>query len=228
MIGTGGDRLKLWVTSDPGPMNENSSALSPLEARRIVRRHVHDLRNIANYVDLEATLLAEDFEGTPARDTLEKVRDQLAHMETVLRALAVRFGEPAIALVAAADVYFKWSSQMKNLRASPNILWSEARSNSAIHIDFNAILAVLREICVLAGRTTASHPITAKMLETADSVTFEIREIPEHLPMNVSQDGSQEVQEWKRIVEISGGELSRKYEPTDKQWVTALTFQKTV
>jgi hypothetical protein len=179
-------------------------------------------------VDLEATLLSEDVEDPAAKETLEKVRDQLAHMETVLRALAVRFGEPAIALVAVADVYFKWRSQMKNLRASPKMLWEEAASSSAINIDFNAILAVLREICVLAGRLSAGQPIVAKLEEAADSAVFELRETPEHTPVNLSQDGSQEVQEWKRIVEISGGELSRSFVPDSGQWVTRLSFPKTV
>jgi len=182
-----------------------STSAKPAEANRVIRRYVHDLRNCANYIDLEAVMLLEDLTG-PAADALQRMRGQLVQLEAVIRSLAVRFGEPSVATVAAADVFGKWKHMMESLPHAPPMTWEIKGAQGVVTMDCNAVLAILREIVVRAGRMHSEEAIALKMNLDSGSVDFQVHE----LSSQAETAKIEEWPEWQRIIAANGGTLSRQ------------------
>ena|SRR5688572_18016157 len=203
----------------------NSCELPPADARDIVRRYVHDLNNVANCLHLEFSLLTEEVTDSSLVASLNKVRRQVAQLETVIRSLAVRFTQPSACVVSAYDVFQSWRDKVDQTGNGPAVQWEEPASNPLINVDFNAVLTVLREICLSAGSDGREQPRTAKLYETGDRVVFEIRE-PGSGEDGVNITDALAVNEWEWIIAASGGEFLCSCDGASSQCITTLSFPK--
>ena len=62
--------------------------LPPSEARAVIHRHIHDLRNMISCMDLQIHCLLEDPNAGSCGPPLRKIRDQLSITEQGLRSIA--------------------------------------------------------------------------------------------------------------------------------------------
>jgi len=180
--------------------------LTPPEARAIVRRYAHDLRNMINCMDLEITCLLEEAPAARPELPIRKIREQLALTERLVYGISVRFREPSSHPAAATDIFYNWKQQLHKLGQGALFEWPEPQCTAAITVDFAAVIAILVEIC-LQVRIPAESSLPVAALHTeADRVIFSVKEPA--LESNYPTD-AQQWQEWERLATISGGRLER-------------------
>jgi hypothetical protein len=194
--------------------------LTPLEARAIVRRHAHDLRNMINCMDLEIACLVEDAPSAGPESAMRKIREQLALTERLVYSLSVRFREPSFHPAAAADIFYNWRQQLNKLGQSARFQWEEPQCAGAVTVDFTAVIAILVEICLQVRTPDGSPPSAAALHTDGACVIYSLKEpVMEHnYPTDVQQ-----WEEWKRLAEISGGRLERTGEDVSPR-LTRLIF----
>jgi|GEM_PF-5616162 len=203
----------------------NSSELPPAGTRHIVRRFVHDLNNAANCLHLELSLLEDDVTDPSVAASLDKMRRQVAQLETTIRSLAVRFAAPSACVVSAGDVFQSWRDKVDRNGDGPAFTWEAPASNLLINVDFNAVLSVLREICLFAGGAEIEPPRTARLYEAGDRVVFEILQ-PLDAGRPVNLNDALELKEWEHIVAASGGEFQCACDAASSQCVARMSFPK--
>src|SRR5207244_1762579 len=79
---------------------------------RIIRKHVHDVRNHINSLDLEAVLLGEIVSDPEVTSTLLRMRSQLRELEAGVKDLVFRFADPEPADLTEADLLHFWKEQV--------------------------------------------------------------------------------------------------------------------
>lgn len=62
--------------------------LSSDNTRAIIRRHVHELRNVLNSMDLEVTCMQEEPAGVALKTEIQNLRRQIVEAEKSLRSLS--------------------------------------------------------------------------------------------------------------------------------------------
>lgn len=205
----------------------NESDLPPSEARAVIRRHVHDLRNMIYSMDLEIACLLEDPAARSCVATLQKIRHQLAVTERGLGSLSVRFVEPALGIAAAADLFHNWRQQINKLRQGSPVTWEEPDCGAAITVDFSAVVAVLCEICLEAKSGADTAPLMTGLTEDPREVVFFVREPASEESHRDTPPEVQQWAEWERMITISGGQLERTHDSLRAHSVTRLRFPVT-
>jgi hypothetical protein len=203
----------------------NSSELPPADARHIVRRYVHDLNNIANCLQLELSLIEDDIASSPHAGSFRKLGREVAQLEMTIRSLGVRFAEPSACVVSAYDVFQSWRDKVEQSGPVIAVEWELPAATPLINVDFNALLTVLREICLFAGSGERPRALSARLYETDERVVFEIRERFEAQQRTV-RDADPEITEWERITAASGGAFQCSCDRDSSQCVTTLSFPK--
>lgn len=202
--------------------------LPPSEARAVIHRHVHDLRNIITCMDLEIHCLAEDPSALSCVPRLQKIRAQLALAEQGLRSLSVRFVEPSINIAAAADLFHHWRQHVQELGCGLGVRWEEPVCTAAITVDFNAVVAVLTEICLQTKPPAGPRTVVAAIAGEEGSVSFTVREPASEESYQETPPETQQWTEWQRMITISGGVLERIYDPVPAHAVMTLRFPAVV
>jgi len=193
-------------------------------ARAVIRRHVHDLRNMINCMDLEIHCLVDDPAALSCVPALEKIRNQLALMEQGLLSLSVTFVEPSMNIAAATDLFHNWRQHVEELNRGPRIRWEEPFCTAAITVDFTAVVAVLTEICLEANPQAGPQTLVAAIADETGSVTFAVREPTTEQTYHETRPETQQWTEWQRLITISGGTMERTYDPLTAHSVTTLRF----
>ncbi len=205
-------------------MNETELAFP--EARKIVRRYAHDLSDVANRIHLESSLLIDDITNPEHLASLQKVGDQVTRLGLMIRSLTLRFSQPCLSLTPATDVFEGWRARVGNLTDQLPMVWEEPVSEALLNIDFNAILTVLIEICEFAYRRGQARPIAGGLSESADEVVFQVRETRTAAELERQKEDSQEIVEWRRLVEGAGGRLEAIADVAELRSLVRLSFPR--
>ena len=201
--------------------------LPPSEARAVIHRHIHDLRNMISCMDLQIHCLVEDPNAGSCGPLLQKIREQLAITEQGLRSLLMRFTEPSLCIAAAADLFHNWRQQIEKLERSLRIEWVEPACDAAITVDFSAVAVVLYEICREAKSPEGAPPLVAGITDSNGVVEFFIRKKASQKAHNETPPETQQWEEWQRLITISEGTMERTYDPLSAHSVTTLRFPST-
>jgi hypothetical protein len=199
-------------TYQPGSRLRQASPIRPFmyphkltqsEARAVVRRHAHDLRNMLCSMDLGIACLLEEPESARS-DARQKLMHQLALTGEIVCSLAIRFQKPSRSTAAAADIFENWRQQRHKLRQGVPVHWEESSCQSAITVDANAIVTVLCEIC---RRAKSPAGLVAEFAEKDHSICFSIREPASLKAHRDNPPQAQQWKEWQRLVKLSGGKI---------------------
>jgi hypothetical protein len=196
--------------------------LTSVEARAVIRRYAHDLRNMINCMDLEIACLLEEPAAAGAEAALRQIREQLLLTERTVFSLSVRFREPSLHPAAAADMFYNWRQQLHKLGQGARFQWEETACAAAITVDFTAMIAVLVEICLHIKSPAEAPPPMAALRTEGDRAIFSVHEaaVENRFPMD-----AQQWQEWERLAAISGGRLEATGDEEDSgPRVTRLVF----
>lgn len=212
--------------------------LPPADARRIVRRCVHDLNNAVNCLHIEVSLLSEDLPDPPFDESFQKVRRQLAYMESAIRSLAVRFSEPTLSLIPAADIFHTWRDKVENAGYQIDVTWEEPATNPLIKTDMHSLLTVLREITLAAGNGDREKSRTARLQPApGGGAAFELKEkapSARQTPAATSSGSGESTaassssldpdteRDWSRLATSAGGSLHHRHE--NGAAITSITF----
>ena len=202
--------------------------LTPSEARAVIRRHVHELRNMLNAMDLELACLLSEPAGAESGPALQKVRSHLILTEQIVRGLSVRFVEPSPGLAAAADLFHNWRQQLQRLGCAPAVHWEASSTEAAISVDFTAVVTVLCEICLQANLHDESSPLVAGVTDADGGVVYSVRQPASERAHQDAPPEAQQWAEWERMVAGSGGLLERTYDTPSAHSVTSLRFALTI
>jgi len=71
---------------------------------RIIRKHVHDVRNSISCLDLQAVLLSEVSTDSEVAGTMRRMRAELTQLEATVKALQQNFAEPARPTLTSDDL----------------------------------------------------------------------------------------------------------------------------
>ncbi len=220
-------------------MSVMPSAMNPpwTLVAQFLRQHSHDVCNDLNGLDLEAVLLGEYVTETDGTESITRIRSQIRRLATDLRRLAAKFVEPkpVCALYPASELFLIWQEQPAALDPAPTVFWRDESGTAAVNVDASELAQVFRELLENAQTHGTGAPLSATVTVTDRRVVFELHE-PKSAPLDPAGWGSQPfgvmrrghyglgLWETHRLVQASGGEITRRFVPDPTELITALSF----
>jgi hypothetical protein len=140
---------------------------------RIIRKHVHDVRNSVNCLDLQAELLSGITTDPEVAETLRRMRAELTQLDAAVKALQYKFIEPAPFTLTSGDLLYLWQRQIDNLEtADRRMVWSPPPVALAITIDAHAVLSVMRELVLDAWGRAPASVLKAAVITTSHGIAL--------------------------------------------------------
>lgn len=199
-----------------------------------MRRHMHDVRNGLNSLDLEMEFLSELTPEGEASDSVGRMRRQLRTVAQQLRTLATQFQDPSpVSVKIPAGVLLKiWREKHAALTPAPEIRWVDELKDEQVNVDVEMMATVFRELLTNATVHSPAGPLTITAQTRGGDAVFELRE-PKQSEMDVSSWGEPFYSTrrdryglglWtaRRLMEASGVVFKQHYVPDDGCLVTEL------
>ena len=187
---------------------------------RTVGRHIHDVRNCINSLDLEAALLSELVTHPEALESIRRMRWQTGQLEAITRSLSIRIAGVQRVSLTAMDLLTLWKGHVATLEDSSRPFeWTAPAESTRIELDAIAITSVLRELMAEALRHSEGRRIQASVRTTDHQVIAEVK---------VNGENPSIAREWiedlSSIVARSGGKLRHRVLAATGEWIAALEF----
>jgi len=187
---------------------------------RIIRKHVHDVRNSINSLDLEAVLLGELTTDPQVAGVLTRMRAELTQLEATMKALQYKFAEPAPLTLTSGDLLYLWQRQIAPLEtADRRIVWSPPPVARDINLDAHAVLSIMRELVLGAWGRAPAGVLKAAVITTDHSIALELRE-----PISRTPPAAEVMGEQHSLVAIHGGTLTMCEDALASERFVTLTF----
>lgn len=187
---------------------------------RIIYKHVHDVRNSINCLDLLAVMVADFATDPAAAPLMETMRTELTQLEVTLNSLQFKFAEPRPRTITADDLLQLWRKMIAPLEnATHPIEWTPPSAPGTLTIDVDAILSVLRELVISGWYRSAGGLLQAAVSTTETSVLAEVRQ-----PLPRTPPELHEIEEARRLVEMNGGTLDVSENTVSGERVVTLKF----
>lgn len=198
------------------PCMESGTSVLPWEfVSEVVHRHVHDVRNHLNGVEMETSLL-EDLSLDPmARDALARLRSEAKQVEAEMRSLHIRFAAPHRSSFAVIDLFNLWKSRCMALTPKASIEWECDSDEHQIEVDGRMVADALSEQLL---RATTS-PLQAIVRSDQEGAIFEIRE-----PDDGKSEKQPELPGLGTVIERNGGTFNRSLAKDRREWTTVCWF----
>lgn len=207
--------------SSPAALQITTQTDMPAWVTRIIRRHIHDLRNTLYALEMNV-LLVEDLAGSPeAREAVVRTRDNLGEVYAIVNLLSVKFDAAESVTVAAGDLLQLWKYKVTPFEnPSQSIEWQISEESCSLTVNTNAVLAVLTELTLAAWKRASGRPLRAALQVAPDgAVSLQLLEPANHQPMPEDLlEGS------GRFIAANGGRLEHRQDPATGEWLTKLTF----
>lgn len=187
---------------------------------RIIRRHVHDVRNSVNCLDLQAALLGEVTTDPGVAETLRRMRAELTQLDATVKSLQYKFTEPAPLTLTSGDLHYLWQRKIAPLEtADRRMVWSPPPAALAITLDAHAVLSVMRELVLDAWGRAPASVLKAAVMTTSHGIALELRE-----PITSKPPAAEALDARHSLVTTHGGTLTVCEDAPAGERVVTLTF----
>jgi len=187
---------------------------------RIIRKHVHDVRNSVNCLDLQAELLSGITTDPEVAESLRRMRAELTQLDAAVKALQYKFIEPAPFTLTSGDLLYLWQRQIDNLEtADRRMVWSPPPVALAITLDAHAVLSVMRELVLDAWGRAPASVLKAAVITTSHGIALELRE-----PISSTPPAAEALDTRHTLVTTHGGTLTVCDDAPACERVVTLTF----
>jgi len=187
---------------------------------RIIRKHVHDVRNSVNCLDLQAELLSGITTDPEVAESLRRMRAEFTQLDAAVKALQYKFIEPAPFTLTSGDLLYLWQRQIDNLEtADRRMVWSPPPVALAITLDAHAVLSVMRELVLDAWGRAPASVLKAAVITTSHGIALELRE-----PISSTPPAAEALDTRHTLVTTHGGTLTVCDDAPACERVVTLTF----
>lgn len=195
----------------------------PQRNQRIIRTHLHDVRNSINCFTLETDWLEHLSTDPEVAASVMRLQSELRELEATMQALQAKIFQPRPSTLTANELFLLWKHQIEPLEnASHQISWESAGKAATLVLDVDAILSVLRELVTTAWHRNSNAMIHAALATDAKGVFFRLRE-----PHQEISSGAQDLEEIQRIAAANGGTLASNVDTHTREKITILEFPLT-
>lgn len=201
-----------------------------------VRKHLHDVRNDLNSVDLEASLLSDMVPDGEAKTSVEHIQRQLRASALNLRQLSTCFQkyDPYPASIAASSLLQIWQEKHEAMKGAPNVEWQDQSGEVKVKVDIQMMASVFLELLKNAATHSKHAPITISVQKQGDLVRFEMRETKESpvdttewgKPFYSTERNTYGLGLWTvyNMVQVNEGEFQQQYIPAEKVLTSTITL----
>lgn len=202
-----------------------------------VRQHTHDVRNHLNGLDLEAALLVELVDNREAKESINRMRQQIRNIAADLRGLSAKFVDPRAMRteVAGSDLVLIWKDQVNAVSPAPQVDWHDDVGSARLNVDVEAVARAFRELLTNAVAFGTGEPLRAEAEAGEGRAKFRLIEPKAEaldpapwgrMPFISTRRGGYGLGLWEmeRHIQASGGEVERHYDPAANALTTTLTF----
>lgn len=176
---------------------------NPTHIERIIYKHVHDVKNSINCVELLAGMIADIVTDPTAVPLLETLRAELTQLEATVNSLQFKFSEPRPYPITADDLMELWKRKIAPLEnATHPITWSPPVAPATLTVDVNVILSILRELVIGGWYRSSGDMLQAAVSTTETSVLATVKE-----PRPRTPPEDLDIEEARRLVEMNRGTL---------------------
>lgn len=187
---------------------------------RIINKHVHDVKNSINCLDLLAMLLGEVSTDPGVASTVQQMSAELTQLEATVKALQYKFAKPAPMTLTSGDLLMLWQRETAPLVAKGRrIEWAPQPVARDIFLDAHAALSILRELVLDAWWRAPASVLNAAVITTDLSVVMELRE-----PISGTPPASEDLEQHQRLITIHGGTLVVIIDTVAGERTITLTF----
>ncbi len=156
-------------------MNELPVPLYPLgDVAVITKRHVHDVRNALNGMELELTLLEATAKEAETREAVKRLRECVSETGRLMQRMASRYASQAAASVPALQIAEQWRMDARYVVPDAVLEWSIQVSTESVSVEPGLIRSVLADMLQTAVIMGGRKALRVNCRVDAERVVFEI------------------------------------------------------
>lgn len=204
-----------------------------------VRKHLHDVRNDLNSIDLEASLLSDMVPEGEARTSVEHIQRQLRASALNLRLLSTCFQrcDPYPASISASALLQIWQEKHEAMRNAPAIEWIDRAGEVKLKVDIQMMATVFLELLKNAATYSKNAAITVTVESGKGQVHFRMAEPKETIvdtsewgqPFYSTERNNYGLGLWTvhNMISASGGSFVQHYNADEKILSSTITLPTT-
>ena len=204
-----------------------------------VRKHLHDVRNDLNSIDLEASLLSDMVPDGEARTSVEHIQRQLRASALNLRLLSTCFQrcDPYPASISASSLLQIWQEKHEAMRNAPSIEWIDRAGDVRLKVDIEMMATVFLELLKNAATHSRNASITVTVESGEGQVQFRMVEPKEAMvdtsewgqPFYSTERNTYGLGLWTvhNMVSANSGRFLQHYNPGEKILSSTITLPAT-
>jgi signal transduction histidine kinase len=153
-------------------MDTPSSPFNDIAA--VIKRHVHDVRNALNGMELELTLLAEDISGQAARDAVKRLREAGAEIGRLMQGLSSKYAIESPCVIPAIQIVERWNADARHMASDVRLQWNVQLGGEAVCVEAGLIRSLLKDALEMAVRISGRRSLQINCRCDGEHICFEI------------------------------------------------------
>ena len=188
---------------------------------KLLRRHVHDVRNHCSGLDLDASLLAEISDDPETVALAARLKNQVSRIESDLKAILLKVDDSRPIAVTTGDLLQIWKLRVSKLAGAEDLIeWPGSSGSTPVFLDSRLVVQVLTELTIKACSRNRGVAVRIVVDASPEGVSFQLCEpINTILPFDY-------LEETAMLLSSKDAKLSWSQDPDSKEWITALSVSR--
>lgn len=156
-------------------MNELPAHLYPLcDVAVITKRHVHDVRNALNGIELELTLLEGTAKDADSCEAVSRLRNAVSETGRLMQRMASRHATQAMSPVAALQIAEQWRMDARHVVPDAPLEWNIRLTTESVCVEPGLIRSLLADMLQTAVSMGGRKMLHITCSGEAERVVFDI------------------------------------------------------
>lgn len=156
-------------------MNEMSPPLYPLsDVATITKRHVHDVRNALNGMELELTLLEGSARDGDTREAINRLRQAVSETGRLMQRMASRYATQDASTVSALQISEQWRIDARYVVPEAPLEWKIDLSTESVCVEPGLIRSLLCDMLQTAVSIAGRKMLHVTCRSEGGRLAFEI------------------------------------------------------
>jgi hypothetical protein len=140
----------------------------------VIKRHVHDVRNALNGMELELTLLSEGATDSAAREAVKRLRDAGGEIGRLMQGLSSKYGMESQCIISALQVAERWNLDARQVAFGAPVRWNIQLGGETVCVEAGLIRCLLKDALEMAARISGKRSLQVNCRCEDGRIYFEI------------------------------------------------------
>jgi signal transduction histidine kinase len=140
----------------------------------VIKRHVHDVRNALNGMELELTLLSEGAPESTAREAVKRLREAGGEIGRLMQGLSSKYGMESPCIITAVQIAEQWNLDARQVVFGAPVQWNIQLGSENVCVEAGLVRSLLKDALEMAARIGGRRSLQVNCRCEGGRICFEI------------------------------------------------------